>query len=82
MDPFSCQVVFKRPEITTEKTSMIVGRWNCQVIQANREERQDQEQNGSALWPAKWKTSENLVNKGNIVFKYELDVFHMILNCG
>ena len=35
VDLDSNQVVSERPEMTTWKTSMTTGRWNCQVIQAN-----------------------------------------------
>ena len=33
----SCWVVSKRLEMTTQKTSMMIGRWNCLVILANME---------------------------------------------
>ena len=40
-EPCSCRVVFNRPEIITGKTSMTMGRWNCQVILATMEKSAD-----------------------------------------
>ena len=44
----SCWVLSKRPETTTWKTSMMIGRWYCQVIWANWEKKNETE-NGMEL---------------------------------
>ena len=39
VDPFSCQVVSKTPEMTTQKTSFMMERWKCQASGANMEKK-------------------------------------------
>ena len=56
---WTCAVISKRLETTTEKTSTTIGRQNCQAIQQQGEEQEIEMHNHQVMW----KTLDGLANK-------------------
>ena len=46
VDPCNCRVVSKKPEMTSQKSSLTMGKWNCQAIQANIKKNKGKIKNG------------------------------------